>query len=169
MGLGVPVGGVLPSPPSPLAPVSPLESVGAAVGLSDPVAVGVGVVVVGGDVVVGVAVGDEVVGVVVGVGDDVDGVGVGVKDTVGEGVGLAAAGVAEHDAVGVGDAGGDEARSSAVCEAGEAAVAAASAFVVENSTLVQYSVRDGGQFAEGAGLADGAPLDVVPPRPGTAT
>jgi hypothetical protein len=161
--LGVPLIGV---PPCPLS----IESVGVAVGLPVPVPVGVGDVVVG--VAVGlpepvpVGVGDVVVGV--GVGDVV--VGVGVADTVGDGLGLAGGEVApaqdgDGDGDGAGDGGADGVSSSAVFGAAEVAEPAASA-LGWTSWLVQAANRDGGQSAEGAGLADAASLDAIAPRPG---
>jgi hypothetical protein len=153
--LGVPPAGVPPSL------VSMPVSVGVGVGLSEPVGVDVGVVgvVVGvGDVVVGVGVGDEVVGV--GVGDVA--LADGVADTVGDGLGLAADEVAvAHAGDGVGDGGTDGMRSAAVFGAAEVAEAVSAAAVEEASWLVQYAVRVAGQFGEGAGLADAAPLDSV--------
>ncbi len=144
-------------------------SVGVCVGVSEPVPVGVevGVEVVGvivgvGDVVVAVGVGDDVVGV--GVGDVA--LADGVVDTVGDGVGLAAGEVdAEHDGDGVVDGRSDGLRSAAVFGAAEVAEGASSVVVVETSRLVQSAVRVAGQFADGAGLGDVAPLDAVAPGP----
>jgi hypothetical protein len=170
VGLGVPpAGGPLAGVLSP--PPSMSESVGVAVGLGEPVPGGVGLVggVVGvGDVLVGVAVGDDVVGVGVGVGDVALAVGVG--DTVGDGIGLAAGEVAaEHDGDGVGDGGADGMRPAAVFGAvGVTERTAPCALVEWTSTLVQSTMRDGGQSGEGAGLADAVALGVVVPGPGAA-
>jgi hypothetical protein len=124
--LGVPPAGV---PPEPLAPVSPVESVGDAVGLPEPVSVGVGDVSVGvgvGDVSVGVGVGEEVVGV--GVGDvaltDGD------TETLGETLGLAAAdGLPAHDGDGVADADADGTRAADFLMAGVTEPTTSAAFV----------------------------------------
>jgi hypothetical protein len=137
--------------PPPSLPVSPLESVGAAVGLTEPVPVGVvvGVAVGVGDVAVAVGVG--VVPVAVGVGDVA--LADGVEDTAGDGVGLAVEVAPAHDGDGVGDG---------VAEVTEPVASA----VLETSCLAQSTMRDGGQSPEGAGLADAAPLGAVAPRPG---
>jgi hypothetical protein len=135
--------------PPPSLPVSPPESVGVAVGLTEPAPVGVAVGA--GDVAVAVGVGD--VPVAVGVGDVA--LAVGAADTVGDGVGLADGVAPAHDGDGVGDG---------VAEVTELVAAA----VLETSCLVQSTIRDGGQSPEGAGLADAAPLDAVAPRPGDA-
>jgi hypothetical protein len=142
--------------PPPSLPVSPLESVGVAVGLTEPVPVGVevGVAVGVGDVAVAVGVGD--VAVAVGVGDVA--LADGVEDTVGDGVGDG-----EVAPVHVGDGVGDGVADGAV----EVTEPVAVAFLVA-SCLVQSTMRDGGQSPEGAGLADAAPLDAVEPRPGDA-
>jgi hypothetical protein len=165
VGLGVPPTGV---PPDPLAPVSPSESVGVAVGLPVPLSVGVGDVSVGdavGDVSVGVGVGDVSVGV--GVGDV--GLTDGVTETLGEGVGLTVTdGVAAHDGDGVGDAGTDGATSAVFATAGVTEAAASDAFVW-TSSLDQSTARVGGQLADAAGLAVAPPTGLVgPPRPGGA-
>ncbi len=160
--LGVAAGGV--GPPAPLSPVSPPESVGDGVGLSEPVVMGVGVVCVAvgvGDVAVAVGVGVDEVAVAVGVGDVA--LADGVADMLGEGVGLAAAGgVAVHDGDGVGEAGADICRPAAAF--GETGVAAPPAFAVfETSRSDQSEARAGGQFTVAAGLADAPPPDAVAP------
>jgi hypothetical protein len=163
--LGAPLAGV---PPEPLCPVSPVESVGDAGGLFEPVSVGVGDVSVGvgdGDVSVGVGVGDEVVGV----GDGDVALTDGDTETLGETVGLAVAdGVAAHDGDGVADADADGTRAADFLTAGVTEPATSAAFVY-TSRLDQSTARVCGQLAEVVGLADAPrPELVVPPRPGVA-
>jgi hypothetical protein len=96
--------------------------------------------------------------VAVGVGDVA--LAVGVADTVGDGVGLADE--AAHDGDGVGDGVTVGTRSATVFGAVEVTEPPVPT-VRWSSWLVRSTMRDGGQSAEGAGLADAAPLDSTAP------